>query len=122
MLLLKSGADIEIVNSGGETALTLAAKYNMLDLVTKLSSASKNIDYVAECSQRSALMWSVDNGNEKLGNILLGNGASLYTPNKSGNTAFAIDKARSVKTEKAGAGAGAGAGDSTGVTTTKPKL
>ena len=86
-LLLKNGADPNIQNKSGETALMVVVSQGKLPIVDLLLKNGANPD-IQNKDGNTALMMAVSQGKLPIVDLLLKNGANPDIQNKDGNTAL----------------------------------
>ena len=75
-LLLDNGADVNMKNINGDTALILAAYNEYLETLAALLRAGADTEVIGSDGE-SALMWSVEKGGLESVRLLLDNGANI---------------------------------------------
>lgn len=75
-LLLDNGADVNMKNINGDTALILAAYNEYLETLAALLRAGADTEVIGSDGE-SALMWSVEKGDLESVRLLLDNGANI---------------------------------------------
>ena len=86
-MLLEAGADVNVQNSDGQSALMLAATEGCDELVRLLLDAGADVN-AQDSSGRSALMLAAEEGNDDLVRLLLDAGANDKTQCCLGHTAL----------------------------------
>ncbi|OAQ59049.1 ankyrin repeats (3 copies) domain-containing protein [Pochonia chlamydosporia 170] len=93
-LLTKHGADVNCINSGGQTALHQACGRGFKDMVALLLQKGADIR-VPDNSGQTAVHWAAKNDNTDIMNLLLDHGADLTWVDCKGRTALGIASQRS---------------------------
>ena len=88
-LLLDKGADVNIQNKYGSTALIWASKYGQLKVVQLLLERGSNVN-IQNKDGNTALIFASENGNLKEVQLLLDKGADVNIQTKSGSTALIL--------------------------------
>jgi serine/threonine-protein phosphatase 6 regulatory ankyrin repeat subunit B len=87
--LVENGADINIENYNGWTALMCASSHNYLEVIKYLVENGAKID-IQNNDGWTALMWASKWGYLKIIQYLVENGADIYIKNKEDKTALDI--------------------------------
>jgi ankyrin repeat protein len=85
-LLIKQGADLNIANVDGVTALGNAIVYSCDSIATMLIENKANLDIRDKWYNRTELHWAAIKGNKEIVELLLNHGARVNTADSSGNT------------------------------------
>lgn len=85
--LILNGANVNVPQADGATALHWAAHWNQIELVNRLLEAGANVNATNELGI-AALSIACRNGSDEMVNTLLANGASPQTQAASGETAL----------------------------------
>ena len=103
-LLIENGANIEVKDNNGDTALILASYYRRLEIVKYLVEKGANINATNDNGWTS-LMYASKYGELETIKYLLENGADVNIKNKNGNAALDLAKIEDIKEvlRKAGA-------------------
>jgi ankyrin repeat protein len=86
--LLDSGADIDLVDKGGYSAMMLAASNNFHQVVDLLIRRGADIDLVEHTHGWTALIWSAKRGHLETVRVLLEHGADRNSADDEGKTAL----------------------------------
>ena len=86
-LLLTNGADVNITNINGDTALILAAYSGHIYICEKLVTYGANTN-AKEKHGISALIWAAYFGHKEICELLITNGTDINTKNIRGDTAL----------------------------------
>jgi len=87
---IQAGADMNIKNEDGETALTLASSMGLTDIVELLIDAGVNVNAKSEYLGMTALMLASEFGHLDIVELLIEAGADVNIKNKSGGTALSL--------------------------------
>ncbi|KAK2146389.1 hypothetical protein LSH36_611g02045 [Paralvinella palmiformis] len=86
-LLLELGASSDVIDSSGQTALLLAAKYDITgDMITYLLQSGAHIDATDTIYEETALHKAIKRNMIENIKVLIGKGASLSQPDVNGDT------------------------------------
>lgn len=85
--LLENGADLEVTNKQGKTALVYAAKYGYSDILEELLLHNVNLE-AKGTDGRTALIEAILNEEPEIVKCLLAKGADYNTTDKNGKTAL----------------------------------
>ncbi|GFO24292.1 serine/threonine-protein phosphatase 6 regulatory ankyrin repeat subunit b [Plakobranchus ocellatus] len=88
-LLLDFGADPNIVNSEGDTAINVAVGGQKLDVVSKLLDAGADLE-MPDSDGRTPLLLAAARGQENIIYLLKRHGANMATLDNDGNTALSL--------------------------------
>ena len=86
--LLQSGAQLDLKDEGGETALNLAAEGGHIEVMTRLVEAGHNVNQRDWLGERTPLMAAAGEGHTDCVQYLLQNGAQLDLEDHVGMTAL----------------------------------
>ncbi len=88
-MFVKAGADLDLQDKSGATALILASKGNNAEIVALLIERGANID-IQDKSGNTALIWSTKKGLKNIAEKLIDAQADLNKQNKRKDTALMI--------------------------------
>lgn len=92
-LIKNEGADINFSDDGGDTALTLAAKYGHLNVVNFLLENGVNVNHQTR-DWDTALILAAWNGHLVIVKSLVDHGAKVFIRNRHSKTAQEVAEAR----------------------------
>lgn len=89
LLLLDEGAEIDVVDNNGRTALIWACAKGRIEIVKLLLDKGANL-HVADKDGRTALIWASANGHVETVKLLLKRGASIDFADINRDTAYSL--------------------------------
>ena len=90
-VLVQSGANLDIQDTGGFSALSVATYHGYTHIVKYLCENGANVD-LQDNNGFTALMYAADFNHEEIVRILISHKASLDIVNKQGRNAFSYAK------------------------------
>ncbi len=90
--LLSKGAEVDLTDKGGYSAMMLAASNNFYNIVSLLVTQGADINRVELTNGWTSLIWAAKRGHVETVKVLLKNNADISIRDNSGNTA--LDYAR----------------------------
>ena len=87
--LIEEGADVDLKNWSGNTALMLATQHGKAEIVDTLIEKGANVD-LTNGSGNTALMFAAQNGHAEIVTTLIEKGANVDAVNENGNTALTL--------------------------------
>lgn len=88
LLLIDSGADVNIKNIAGTTPIIWAASNGYYDVVERLIDAGANMDFRQDSFGNTALMRAIEHDYTHVSQLLIERGADLHIQNFQGATAL----------------------------------
>jgi len=88
--LLEEGADVNVKDEKGRTALMFASWYGHKKVVKQLLEKGADVNAREYKDGETALMWAAAKGDKKVVKLLLESGADVNAKNKGGWTALMI--------------------------------
>ncbi|MBI5919769.1 MAG: ankyrin repeat domain-containing protein [Nitrosomonadales bacterium] len=87
--LIAAGADVRATDSHGVSALTLASAFGLTEVADAIIKKGADVNLVDRGWQETPLMYAVENGNKKLVELLVNNGADPNRKDIDGDSVLA---------------------------------